>query len=131
MPRRRRGWAMNGHHGEHHSQHTPLTISLLEPTLLLLISQKERHGYTLLNDLEQMNMGTIHPSVIYRTLRELEGLEWIQSAWDTFETQGPPRRTYTITDLGKQALINWKQQLELHQKSIDQLLLLFKSNHSE
>ncbi len=131
MPRRRRGWAMNGHHGEHHGQHTPLTISLLEPTLLLLISQKERHGYTLLNDLEQMNMGTIHPSVIYRTLRELEGLEWIQSAWDTFETQGPPRRTYTITDLGKQALINWKQQLELHQKSIDQLLLLFKSNHSE
>lgn len=131
MPRRRRGWAMNGHHGEQHGQHTPLTISLLEPTLLLLISQKERHGYTLLNDLEHMNMGTIHPSVIYRTLRELEGLDWIQSAWDTFETQGPPRRTYTITDLGKQALINWKQQLELHQKSIDQLLLLFKSNHSE
>jgi PadR family transcriptional regulator PadR len=122
---------MNGHHGEHHSQHTPLTISLLEPTLLLLISQKERHGYTLLNDLDQMNMGTIHPSVIYRTLRELEGLDWIQSTWDTFETQGPPRRTYTITDLGKQALINWKQQLVLHQKSIDQLLLLFKSNHSE
>ncbi|MDO9085137.1 MAG: helix-turn-helix transcriptional regulator [Anaerolineaceae bacterium] len=131
MPRRRRGWAMNGHHSEHHSQHTPLTISLLEPTLLLLISQKERHGYTLLNDLEQMNMGTIHPSVVYRTLRELEGLEWIQSAWDTFETQGPPRRTYTITDLGIQALINWKQQLELHQKSIAQLLFLFKSNHSE
>jgi len=122
---------MNGHHGEHHSQHTPLTISLLEPTLLLLISQKERHGYTLLNDLDQMNMGTIHPSVIYRTLRGLEGLDWIQSTWDTFETQGPPRRTYTITDLGKQALINWKQQLVLHQKSIDQLLLLFKSNHSE
>ncbi len=131
MPRRRRGWAMNGHHGEHHSQHTPLTISLLEPTLLLLISQKERHGYTLLNDLDQMNMGTIHPSVIYRTLRELEELSWIQSTWEMDQTQGPPRRIYSLTPLGEEALINWQHQLELHQKSIDQLLLMFKSNRSE
>jgi len=131
MPRRRRGWAMNGHHDEVHDQHTPLTISLLEPTLLLLISQKARHGYTLLNDLDQHNMGTIHPSVVYRTLRELEGLDWICSSWDIDQTQGPPRRTYTITDLGRQALIFWQQQIEKHQKSIDQLLLMFKSNHSE
>lgn len=122
MPRRRRGWAMNGFQNEVSNQHSPLTISLLEPTLLLLINQQPAHGYTLLHDLEEREMGGIHPSVVYRTLRDLEVLEWIESSWDIDKTLGPPRRIYTITDLGKQALSNWKLQLEQHQKSIRNLL---------
>ena len=131
MPRRRRGWAMNSHHGEFHSEHTPLTISLLEPVLLLLISQQARHGYTLLNELVNWNMASIHPSVVYRTLREMEGLDWVQSSWDTAQTQGPPRRTYVITPLGEKALLNWKKQLEEHQKTVDHFLSLVKAKSNE
>ena len=121
MPRRRRGWAMNENQG-FANQHSPLTISLLEPTLLLLINLQPAHGYTLLNELEKREMGGIHPSVVYRTLRDLEVLEWIESSWDIDKTLGPPRRIYSITKLGKQALTNWKLQLEQHQNSINTLL---------
>jgi DNA-binding PadR family transcriptional regulator len=113
---------MNGHHGGSQEVHSPLTTSLLEPMLLMLVSQKPGHGYNLLSELDQQNMGSIHPSIVYRTLREMEALGWIRSTWNTNETQGPPRRDYEITDVGKQALLNWKIQLENHKNLIEQLL---------
>jgi DNA-binding PadR family transcriptional regulator len=121
---------MNGQHGENHANdqsHSPLTTSLLEPALLLLVRQKARHGYTLLNELDQQKMGSIHPSMVYRMLRDLEGFGWIRSTWDMDETQGPPRRNYEITTLGIQALENWQKQLEQHKNLIEQLLSRFNS----
>jgi len=110
MPRHRRGWGMGG--GPHHEdRHSPLTISMLEPALLVLLKEQPRHGYTLLADLETLGMTTIHPSVVYRTLRELEGIEWIASDWDTSQTQGPPRRIYHLTPQGESALRNWRDEL--------------------
>jgi len=122
MSRRRRGRAMNGQHAENHAPRSPLTTSLLEPALLLLVRQKARHGYTLLNELEQQKMGNIHPSMVYRMLRDLERIGWIRSTWDVDETQGPPRRNYEITPEGIQALQNWKNQLEQHKDLVEQLL---------
>jgi PadR family transcriptional regulator PadR len=121
MPRHGRGWAMGGgpNCGDRHS---PLTISILEPALLILLKEQPRHGYTLLGDIETLGMTTIHPSVVYRTLREMEGLEWIQSDWDTDQTQGPPRRTYRLAAQGEEALRNWRHELEKNQKLISDLL---------
>jgi len=103
-------------------RHTPLTASLLEPVLLVLINERPRYGYTLLNDLEALGMGTIHPSVVYRTLREMEDLDWIRSAWDTSQTQGPPRRIYSLTEKGVPIMRNWQQELEKVQKIISEFL---------
>lgn len=121
MPRHRRGWAMGG--GPHNEdRHSPLTISILEPALLILLKEQPRHGYTLLADLDSLGMTTIHPSVVYRTLREMEGLEWIESDWDTDQTQGPPRRNYHLTAQGEEALQNWRHELGKAQGLIGQLL---------
>jgi PadR family transcriptional regulator PadR len=111
MPRHRRGWMMGGGGGEFPIGHTPLTTSMLEPSLLILIKEQARHGYTLLADLDSLGISTIHPSVVYRTLREMEGLGWIQSDWETTQTQGPPRRTYRLTAQGEEALEVWKHEL--------------------
>lgn len=120
MPGRRRGWAMRGR--GFGNQHSPLTVSILEPALLALLKERPRHGYTLLSDLEPWGMATIHPSVIYRTLREMEELDWIHSDWETTQTQGPPRRTYQLTTTGEEVLANWRQELEKTQGIIHQLL---------
>lgn len=124
MPRHGRGWAAGcrGVGEPQAARHSPLTVSLLEPALLVLIHEQPRHGYTLLSDLEAMGMGTIHPSVVYRTLREIEGLEWIRSDWDTSQTQGPPRRTYCLTAQGEEALQNWRYELDKNRLLIVQLL---------
>jgi PadR family transcriptional regulator PadR len=121
MPRHGRGWAMGGGPGWK-ERHTPLRTALLEPALLVLLKEHPRHGYTLLPDLETLGMGTIHPSVVYRTLRDMEELEWVQSDWETNQTQGPPRRIYRLTLQGEEILASWKQELEMTRDLISQLL---------
>jgi len=103
-------------------RHSPLMTSMLEPAALVLLGEQPRHGYTLLADLGALGMGTLHPSVVYRTLREMEGLGWVQSNWEMDQTQGPPRRIYHLTLQGEAALQHWKQELEKTGKLIQQLL---------
>ena len=107
---------------QHEERHSPIMVSLLEPALLILLKAKPRHGYTLLADLESLGIATIHPSVVYRTLREMEGLEWIRSDWETDQTQGPPRRTYQLTATGEEVLHNWQRELEKMRDLISQLI---------
>ena len=118
MPRYRRGWASDGG-GRRHGHHTDLTVAMLEPVLLMLVRQQPQHGYTLLSELEGLGLTTVHPSVVYRILRELEGLAWIESSWDTSQTQGPPRKVYTLTPGGESALQNWQVELTKVRKLID------------
>jgi PadR family transcriptional regulator PadR len=103
-----------------------LTVSLLEPALLTLLNEKPRHGYTLLADLNTLGISTLHPSVVYRTLREMEGLGWIQSDWEADQTQGPPRRIYRLTLQGKDALTAWQHELKKNQETINHLLKQIK-----
>jgi len=121
MPRHRRGWAMGGE-DMGTARHSPLTIALLEACLLTFLKEEPRHGYILLNDLDAIGIQTIHPSVVYRSLRQLEDLQWIESDWDTDQTQGPPRRTYRLTAQGETALQNWKVELEKTRELITRLL---------
>ncbi len=125
MPRHRRGWGMGGS-GKQEERHSPLSISLLEPALLVLLKEQPRHGYTLLVDLGTMGINAIHPSVVYRTLREMEELDWIQSDWETDQTQGPPRRNYGLTVQGEDALLYWQQELSKTNGLIANLLSRIK-----
>ncbi len=111
MPRHRRGWSMRGEGFGGQIRHSTLITSLLEPTLLLLLRKSPSHGYTLSNQLEALGINTINQSVVYRTLRDMEILGWIQSAWSADQTQGPPRRLYQLTEIGNTILNNWKQDL--------------------
>ena len=118
MPRYRRGWAV-GAGGPERSHHTGLTVAMLEPVLLMLVRRQPQHGYTLLSELEGLGLTSVHPSVVYRILRELEALAWIESSWDTSQTQGPPRKVYTLTPGGDSALQNWQVELTKVRKLID------------
>jgi len=122
MPRNRRGWNFDQKFENGASPHTPLTVSLLEPAVLTLINERDQHGYSLISELESLGIDTIHQSVIYRTLREIEELGWVLSDWQTDQTQGPPRRVYRLTDLGSKILTLWKKDLEKARETIDELL---------
>jgi PadR family transcriptional regulator PadR len=110
----------NGQNDE--NRHSPLSNTLLEPVLLTLLKEKPRHGYSILSDLVALGIDTLHPSVVYRILRDLEELEWIQSDWENDETQGPPRRVYRLTTTGEDALRNWQNELKKKQDLISTLL---------
>lgn len=123
MPRHKRGWAIKDRE-KSRFRRTPLTVALVEPALMILIRNQPRHGYALHAALKQLGIRPIHPSVVYRTLKQMEALEWIQSDWDTDSTQGPPRKMFWITEIGESALQTWQEELEQAQESIRQMLHL-------
>lgn len=103
---------------------------LLEPTLLLLLHHAPSHGYTLLERLGEFGLGGLNPSVVYRTLRDMEAQGWVTSTWDEEQTQGPPRRVYRLTGLGDEMLGWWTQDLQETRRLIDHLLGVY-SRHME
>ncbi len=120
MPRHRRGWAMN-HETPEEERLTPLTGALIEPALLVLLKEKPQHGYTLVDSLTTLGLSTPHPSVVYRVLRDMENLQWINSQWDADASQGPPRRIYALTTYGEAALQKWHYEMEKAVELINEL----------
>ena len=123
MPRHKRGWAIE-ETTQHHKRRTPLTVALIEPAILILLQEKALHGYALKDALFRLGIYPVHPSVVYRTLKQMELLEWIEFMWDTDAGQGPPRKIFSLTEEGKKALEVWKNELEKSRNSIEQLLSL-------
>lgn len=121
MPRHKRGWGIR-ENGKREKRRTPLTVSLVEPALLILIDAQSRHGYALHRALRDLGIRPIHPSVVYRTLRQMEALGWIHSDWDTENDQGPPRKVFSLTPQGLKARQTWEEELVRTQQSIQHLL---------
>jgi DNA-binding PadR family transcriptional regulator len=104
---------------------------MLQPTLLLLLHHGPAHGYTLLEQLTEFGLLGFNPSVVYRALREMEAQRWVVSTWDDEQAQGPPRRVYTITALGDEALSLWIQDLREAGQRIQHLLGVYDRHMEE
>ncbi len=80
----------------------------LEPSLLLLLAEKEAHGYELME-----RLGEVFPrasalpdvSTLYRMLAALEEEGALASRWEGGEGGG--RKVYRLTDQGKELLSAW------------------------
>jgi predicted Fe-Mo cluster-binding NifX family protein/DNA-binding PadR family transcriptional regulator len=96
----------------------------LDPALLLLLEQSPAHGYTLLSRMAEFGLEFLAPTVIYRSLREMEERGWITSTWNEEETQGPPRRVYALAPAGHAVLACCIAQLQSTQQVIEYLLAL-------
>jgi DNA-binding PadR family transcriptional regulator len=97
----------------------------MEPALLLLLHHGPAHGYTLSEQLGEFGLGDLHPSAIYRALRDMEERGWVSSAWDEEETQGPPRRVYHLTNVGDEVLRFWTEDLRNTQDMIGHMLAVY------
>ena len=104
-------------------EHSLMDVRLVEPALLAFLKEQPSHGYGLLEKLDQLGLGSIQPSVIYRILRDYEEIGLVESGWDTSETQGPPRRVYGITKDGIAALGRAKGSLK---ETVDRINTLLK-----
>lgn len=85
---------------------------LLPLFVLSLMASKPRFGNEIMREIEDRTHGawTANPAAVYPLLRHLEALGLVEGRW---ETKGPrPRRTYAITDQGRQELANLRGFLE-------------------
>lgn len=100
----------------------------LEICLLLLLFDQKGYGYGLIEGLsdfgftgEDLNIGSL-----YRSLRKLEDQDLVSSVWEE-ASQGPKRRVYTITPLGKEELHNWIPVLKQRKARIEHLIEIYET----
>lgn len=76
--------------------------------MLLLLRERARHGYELLDEIAPLLPGEVRPDFgnLYRMLRALEDAGLVKSEWES-ELQGPARRIYRLTRAGSQLLDRW------------------------
>jgi PadR family transcriptional regulator PadR len=94
----------------------------LEPFLLVLLDGEDAHGGALiarLNDLCIAPNG-VDVGMAYRTLRELEDDGLVVSRW--LADDGAPRRTYTLTESGRQALQEWTAVMRERRRLVEAFL---------
>ncbi len=80
----------------------------LAPFVLVLLAEGSAHGYALIGRLRDLGVaeGEVDVGQVYKTLRCLEGLGHVESAWSTAHA-GPARREYRLTEAGTAALDEW------------------------
>lgn len=83
-----------------------LPRSFLRPCLLLLLAEDPAHGYDLLEQLAELGIEQTDPGGLYRALRAMEEEQLVRSWWEPSDA-GPSRRTYTLTDEGRDWLHAW------------------------
>lgn len=96
---------------------------LLRPSLLIMLAEDGSHGYEMIDQLESLGFDPdcLDSSMIYRDLREMEEMGWIESSWDEEDSKGPKRRVYQIKDQGWLQLEEWLESLIHIQEQIANL----------
>jgi PadR family transcriptional regulator, regulatory protein PadR len=96
--------------------------ALLQTAVLVCLVEGELHGYELVERIDEM-VGAyvcVDPGSTYRLLRDLEANGYLDSAWQPGES-GPVRRTYQVTDVGRELLGEWAVFLEKRAKVMNDL----------
>ena len=95
----------------------------LEVCLLLLLYDDVGYGYGLVEELsffgfseEELNVGTL-----YRTLRNMEKEKLVESFWEE-GGQGPKRRVYRISEVGKAELDQRIKFMRMRKARIERLI---------
>jgi len=94
---------------------------LLQPNILILLTKKNLHGYSIIQELESkdlFNGEKADKTGIYRTLNTLQEKGLIQFEWE-LESTGPAKKVYHITETGIECLSHWVNTLESYQKTIN------------
>ncbi len=98
-------------------------MRILEPMMLLLMAQTPVHGYGLVERLSNtFGVSELPPQTVYRALQDMESRGWIVAEWDMESAQGPPRKVYTITDVGLTSLDSWSDEIETLRQMLETFL---------
>lgn len=95
-----------------------LTAPLLDACVLGIVNKEDVYGYTLTQNVRKIV--DISESTLYPVLRRMQKGELLTTYDLPFE--GRNRRYYSITDKGREALIEYQEEWKRYKDSIDLLL---------
>lgn len=103
----------------------------LEPCVLLLLAEQDRHGYSLRDELIQRRwIEEVDLGHLYRTLRRMEEAALVSSNWAE-EGPGPLKRVYRTTPEGRRLLSNWVESLRQTRVLLDKFLRAYDQSKSQ
>ncbi|MDI6784346.1 MAG: helix-turn-helix transcriptional regulator [bacterium] len=104
----------------------------LQPCLLLLLSQKPSHGYELIEVIAQFGFeeSAPDPASVYKHLRKMEEEGLVKSQWDT-KRSGAARRSYRITQEGKDYLKAWAGVIQKNKEALEKFLAIYEQTLSQ
>ena len=92
-----------------------------EPGLLLLLRERPRHGYELIELLPELGGERVDVGNLYRFLRRLESEGIVESEWHG-DLPGPAKRTYSLTPVGERLLEQWAEALRQSRDDVSAFL---------
>ncbi len=124
-----------GMHGHHHATAEDSGATrierFVEPCILLLLAEQNRHGYSLRDELMQREwIQDVDFGYLYRTLRRMEEADLVSSEWAE-EGPGPLKRVYRITPAGRKLLNDWAESLRQTRSLLDKFLRAYDRSKSE
>lgn len=100
----------------------------VEPCILLLLAEQNRHGYSLRDELVQRELiEDVDFGHLYRTLRRMEEAGLVSSEWAE-EGPGPLKRVYRITPTGRKLLQAWAASLRQTKQLLDKFLRAYDAS---
>ncbi len=123
-------WGRMRFRGEHRHRHTmgeedggaTRIERFLEPCILLLLAEQNRHGYSLRDELIRREWTKeVDFGYLYRTLRRMEEAGLVSSEWAE-EGPGPLKRVYRTTPDGRKLLNDWAESLRQTKALLDKFL---------
>ncbi len=83
-----------------------LPRNYLRACIVLLLNEQPSHGYDLIDGLGALGLHSADPGGLYRALRAMEQEDLVTSWWEE-SLSGPARRSYSLTDEGRDWLHAW------------------------
>jgi DNA-binding PadR family transcriptional regulator len=79
----------------------PLSVPVYH--ILLSLATGDAHGYALIRDIRERTGDKVDltASTLYGALQRMLGDGWIAETGEVAESEGPRRRVYAITDIGR------------------------------
>lgn len=90
-----------------------VTLSMLETQVLMVLARADLHGYGIALEIQRRDPDgpKIYPTNLYRRLHDLADRGLIANAATELDEKGRARKTFAITNVGREALSAQTQRL--------------------
>lgn len=103
----------------------PLKSGTLDLALLAALEGQARYGLEILNHVNERSGGLFEmkEGSLYPALARLVKAGWVETEWQPSDKGGAPRKFYKLTEDGRKALTEKKQEWRTLRGAMDALLL--------
>ena len=107
--------------GARQGHRTQLLHGVLEMCLLSIIDEEASYGYEMVSKLRERGLDLASEGSIYPLLSRLQKQGLIEG-YLVQSSEGPARKYYRMSEVGRDILVQWRQEWQDFSSSVDEVL---------